>query len=119
MNRIGFESLDPAIDTDVTGPNSTAAKMEDELAVETARTMLIGTLAPDNINGLFADQIADAILSPEHEDYGIVTTAVRAFLNQAIHVDDNADSDRKRFSQEPNVMKQLIEARDSIRPTPQ
>ena len=115
VNRIGFESLDPAVDTDVTGPNSTAAKMEDELAVQAARTMLIGTLAPDNVNGLYADQIADAVLSPEHQDYGIVTTAVRSFLNQAIHVDDNADSDRKRFSREPNVMKQLIEARDSIR----
>ena len=115
VNRIGFESLDPAVDTDVTGPNSTAAKMEDKLAVQAARTILIGTLAPDNVNGLYADKIADAILSPEHQDYGIVTTAVRSFLNQAIHVDDNADSDRKRFSRDPNVMKQLIEARDSIR----
>ena len=115
VNRIGFESLDPAVDTDVTGPNSTAAKMEDELAVQAARTILIGTLAPDNVNGLFADQIADAMLSPEHQDYGIVTTAVRSFLNQAIHIDDNADSDRRRFSREANVMKQLIEARDSIR----
>ena len=90
-------------------------RMDDELAVRTARTVLIGTLAPDNVNGLYADQISDAILSPEHEDYGVVATAVQAFLNRAIHVDDNADSDRKRFSSEPNVMKQLIETRDSIR----
>ena len=89
--------------------------MENELAVQAARTILIGTLAPDNINGLFADQIADAMLSPQHEDYGIIATAVRSVLNQAIHIDDNADSDRKRFSREANVMKQLIEARDSLR----
>ena len=115
INKIRFEALDPAIDTDVTGGNSTAARMDDELAVRAARTVLIGTLAPNNVNGLYAGQIADAILSPEHEDYGVVATAVQAFLNRAIHVDDNADSDRKRFSSEPNVMKQLIETRDSIR----
>ncbi|MYC29661.1 MAG: ATP-binding protein [Chloroflexi bacterium] len=115
VNKIRFEALDPAIDTDVAGPGSTAARMDNPLAIQAARTMLIGTLAPDSVNGLYADQIADAILSPEQEDYGVVASAVQAFLNRAIHVDDNADSDRKRFSNEPNVMKQLIETRDSIR----
>ena len=110
-----FEALDPAIDTDVSGPGSTAARMDNPLAAQAARTMLIGTLAPDTANGLHADQIADTILSPEQEDYGVIASAVQAFLNRAIHVDDNADSDRKRFSSEPNVMKQLIETRDSIR----
>ena len=114
VNKIRFEALDPAIDTDVTGPNCTSARMNNELAAHTARTMLIGTLAPDNANGLYADQIADAILSPEQEDYGVVSTAVQEFLNRAIHVDDNAGSARKRFSSEPNVMKQLLEIRDSI-----
>ena len=76
---------------------------------------MLGTLAPDNVNGLYDDQIADAILSPEHQDYGVVATAVQSFLSRAIHVDDNAGSARKRFSREPNVMKQLIEVRDSIR----
>ena len=115
VNKIGFEALDPAIDTDVSGPGSTAARMDNPLAIQTASTMLVGTLAPDSVNGLYADQIADAILSPEQEDYGVVATAVHAFLSRAIHVDDNADSERKRFSSEPNVMKQLIETRDSIR----
>ena len=115
VNKIGFDSLDPAIDTDVTGPNSTSGKMDNSLAGQAARTVLIGTLAPDNVNGLYADQIADSMLSPEHEDYGVVRTAVQSFLDRAIHVDDNADSDRKRFSREPNVMKQLVEERDAIR----
>ena len=115
INRIGFESLDPAIDTDVIGTNSTAAKMGEEIAVQAAKTVLIGSLAPDNVNGLYDDQIADAILSPEHQDYGVVATGVQSFLGRAIHVDDNAGSARKRFSREPNVMKQLIEVRDSIR----
>ena len=114
VNKIRFESLDPAIDTDVAGPNCTSTRMNNELAAPAARTMLIGTLAPDNVNGLYTDQIADAILSPEHEDYGVVATAVQEFLNRAIHVDDNAGSTRKRFSSEPNVMKQLLEIRDSI-----
>ena len=115
VNRIGFESLDPAIDTDVVGQDSTSAKLEDKLAVQAAKTTLIGTLAPDNVNGLYTDQIADAILSPNHEDYGVVTTAVRTFLDRALHVDDIAESNRKRFSREPNVMKQLVEVRDSLR----
>ena len=115
VNRIGFESLDPAIDTDVIGPNSTSAKLGEEIAGQAAKTVLIGTLAPDNVNGLYDDQIADAILSPDHQDYGVVATGVQSFLSRAIHVDDNAGSARKRFSREPNVMKQLIEVRDSIR----
>ena len=115
VNKIRFEALDPAIDTDVAGPSSTASRMDNPLAVQAARTMLIGTLAPDSVNGIYADQIANAILSPDQEDYGVVASAVQAFLNRAIHVDDNADSDRKRFSSEPNVMKQLIETRDPIR----
>ena len=115
VNRIGFESLDPAIDTDVIGANSTSAKLGEEIAGQAAKTVLIGTLAPDNVNGLYDDQIADAILSPEHQDYGVVATGVQSFLGRAIHVDDNAGSARKRFSREPNVMKQLIEVRDSIR----
>ena len=115
VNRIGFESLDPAIDTDVIGANSTSAKLGEEIAGQAAKTVLIGTLAPDNVNGLYDDQIADAILSPEHQDYGVVATGVQSFLSRAIHVDDNAGSARKRFSREPNVMKQLIEVRDSIR----
>ena len=115
VNRIGFESLDPAIDTDVIGANSTSAKLGEEITAQAAKTVLIGTLAPDNVNGLYDDQIADAILSPDHQDYGVVATGVQSFLSRAIHVDDNAGSARKRFSREPNVMKQLIEVRDSIR----
>ena len=115
VNRIGFESLDPAIDTDVVGQDSTSAKMEDELATQAAMTTLIGTLAPDDVNGLYIDQIADAILSPQHQDYGVVATAVQAFLDRALHMDDNTGSNRKRFSREPNVMKQLVEVRDSLR----
>ena len=115
VNRIGFESLDPAIDTDVVGANSTSAKLNEEIAGQAAKTILIGTLAPDNVNGLYDDQIADAILSPDHQDFGVVATGVQSFLTRAIHVDDNAGSARKRFSREPNVMKQLIEVRDSIR----
>ena len=115
VNRTGFEALDPAIDTDVIGPNSTAAKIGDDLSTRAAKTLLIGTLAPDNVNGLYVDQIADAILSPQQDDFGVVTAAVHTFLTQAIHVDDNAESNRQRFSSEPNVMKQLIETRDSIR----
>ena len=115
VNKIRFEALDAAIDTDVAGPSSTASRMDNPLAIQAARTMLIGTLAPEGVNSLYPDQIADAILSPDQEDYGVVASTVQAFLNRAIHVDDNADSDRKRFSSEPNVMKQLIETRDSIR----
>ena len=115
VNRTGFESLDPAIDTDIAGHDSTSARINGELAVQAAKTMLIGTLAPDNVNGLYSDQIADALMSPVYEDYGVIANTVESFLNRAIHVDDNAESAQKRFSQEPNVMKQLLEAKDSIR----
>lgn len=115
VNRIRFEALDAAIDTDVAGPNSSAVKLQNPLAIQTARTLLMATLAPPNVNGLYPGQIADYILSPRYEDYGIIVNEVEAFLARAIHVDDNADSERKRFSSEPNVMKQLLETRDSIR----
>ena len=36
------------------------------------------------------------------------------FLSRAIYVDDSPDTQRKRFSKDPNVMKELLEARDAI-----
>ena len=114
VNRPGFSELDPAIETDIVGRNSTAEKTGNDLAEPAAVTMLLGTIAPDNSNGLYADQIADALLSPEHDDFGVIANAIEQFLSRAIYVDDSPDTQRKRFSKDANVMKELLEARDAI-----
>ena len=114
VNRIGFAELESAIDTDIVGRDNTAAKTGSDLAEPAAITMLLGTIAPDASNGLYADQIADALLSPEHADYGVIAGAIEEFLNRAIYVDDSPDTQRKRFSKDANVMKELLEAKDSI-----
>ena len=114
VNRPGFSELDPAIDTDIVGQNSTTAKTGNELAERAAVTMLLGTIAPDSTNGLYADEIADAILSPEHGDFGVIANAVNQFLSRAIYVDDSPDTQRKRFSKDANVMKELLEAKDAV-----
>ena len=114
VNRPGFSELDPAIDTDIVGRNNTAEKTGNQLAEPAAVTMLLGTIAPETSNGLYADQIADALLSPEHDDFGVVANAIEQFLSQAIYVDDSPDTQRKRFSKDANVMKELLEARDAI-----
>ena len=113
VNRPGFSELDPAIDTDIVGSNSTAEKTGNDLAEPAAVTMLLGTIAPDNSNGLYADQIADALLAPEHDDFGVIANAIEQFLSRAIYVDDSPDTQRKRFSKDANVMKELLEARDA------
>ena len=66
VNRPGFSELDPAIETDIVGRNSTAEKTGNDLAEAVAVTMLLDTIAPESSHGLYADQIADALLSPEH-----------------------------------------------------
>ena len=114
VNRPGFSELDPAIETDIVGRNSTAEKAGSDLAEPVAVTMLLGTIAPASSNGLYADQIADAIISPEHDDFGVVANAIEQFLSRAIYVDDSPDTQRKRFSKDANVMKELLEARDAI-----
>ncbi len=114
VNRPGFSELDPAIDTDIVGQSSTTAKISNDLAEHAAVTMLLGTIAPDNSNGLYADEIADAILSPEHGDFGVIANAVNQFLSRAIYVDDSPDTQRKRFSKDANVMKELIEAKNAV-----
>ncbi len=114
VNRPGFYELDPAIETDIIGSNSTAEKTGNDLAEPVATTMLLGTIAPDNSNGLYADRIADALLSPEHDDFGVIANAIEQFLDRAIYVDDSPDTQRKRFSKDANVMKELLEARDAI-----
>ena len=114
INRPGFSELDPAIETDIIGRDSTAAKTGSDLAEPAAITMLLGTIAPDASNGLYADQIADALLAPEHDDYGVIASAIEQFLSRAIYVDDSPDTQRKRFSKDANVMKELLEAKDSI-----
>ena len=114
VNKPGFSGLDPAIDTDIVGSNSTAEKSGNDLAEPIGTTMLLGTIAPDNSNGLYADQIADALLSPERDDFGVIANAIDQFLSRAIYVDDSPDTQRKRFSKDANVMKELLEARDGI-----
>ena len=114
VNRLGFSELDPAIDTDIVGNNSTAEKTGNDLAEPAAVTMLLGTIAPENSNGLYADQIADALLSPERDDFGVIANAIEQFLSRAIYVDDSPDTQRKRFSKDANVMKELLEARDGL-----
>ena len=114
VNRPGFSELDPAIETDIVGRNSTAAKTDSDLAEAAAVTMLLGTIAPENSNGLYADQIADALLAPERDDFGVIANAIAQFLSRAIYVDDSPDTQRKRFSKDANVMKELLEARDTI-----
>ena len=114
VNRPGFSELDPAIDTDIVGSNSTAEKTGNDLAEPAAVTMLLGTIAPENSNGLYAEQIADALLSPERDDFGVIANAIEQFLSRAIYVDDSPDTQRKRFSKDANVMKELLEARDAI-----
>ena len=114
VNRPGFSELDPAIDTDIVGSNSTAEKTGNDLAEPAAITMLLGTIAPENSNGLYAEQIADALLSPERDDFGVIANAIEQFLSRAIYVDDSPDTQRKRFSKDANVMKELLEARDAI-----
>ena len=114
VNRPGFSELDPAIETDIVGRNSTAEKTGNDLAEPAAVTMLLGTIAPENSNGLYADQIADALLSPERDDFGVIANAIEQFLSRAIYVDDSPDTQRKRFSKDANVMKELLEARDAI-----
>ena len=89
VNRPGFSQLDPAIETDIVGRNSTAEKTGNDLAEPAAVTMLLGTIAPDNSNGLYADEIADALLSPERDDFGVIANAIEQFLSRAIYVDDS------------------------------
>ena len=114
VNRPGFSELDPAIDTDIVGNNSTAERTGNDLAEPAAVTMLLGTIAPENSNGLYADQIADALLSPERDDFGVIANTIEQFLSRAIYVDDSPDTQRKRFSKDANVMKELLEARDAL-----
>ncbi len=113
VNRPGFSDLDPAIETDIIGQNSTAEKTGNDLAEPAAITMLLGTIAPENSNGLYSDEIVDALLSPEHADSGVIANAVEQFLSQAIYVDDSPDTQRRRFSKDANVMQELLAARDA------
>ena len=115
INRTAFTELDPAIDTDVVGSDATVAKLGIELAQPVANTMLMGTIAPEASSGLYADDIADAILSPDHQDYGLITNAINTFLGKAIYVDDTPSETRlRRFSREANIMKELNEARETL-----
>lgn len=114
ISRIGFQELDPAIEADITGPNNATAKTGDSLARPAAVTTLLGTIAPEPGNGLYFSEIADTLLSPQNDDYGVISNAVASFLQHAIYIDDSPNIQRKRFSKDANVMKELQELRDQI-----
>ena len=114
VNRPGFYALDPAIETDIIGRSSTADKTGNPLAEPAAVTMLLGSIAPENVNGLYSDQLADALLSPADNDLGLIADAIDQFLSRAIYVDDRPETQRRRFTKDANVMKELLEARDAL-----
>lgn len=114
VNRPGFYALDPAIETDIIGRSSTADKTGNPLAEPAAVTMLLGSIAPENVNGLYSDQLADALLAPHTGDLGLIADAIDQFLSRAIYVDDSPETQRRRFTKDANVMKELLEARDAL-----
>ena len=118
VNKPRFESLDAAIEADITGSQgkaSTVERLGDNLAGQVAITMLVASIAPDSVNGLYADEIADAILSPVQADYNLISQGVNGFLNSAIHVDgDTSTNQRRRFSRDPNILKEINDRRDAL-----
>lgn len=118
VNKPRYESLDAAIEADITGSQGKASTVErtgDALARHVAITMLVASIAPDSVNGLYADEIADAILSPAQADYNLISLAVNGFLSRAIHVDgDTSTNQRRKFSRDPNILKEINDRREAL-----
>ena len=113
VDRQDFNHLDPAIDTDIVGEQSTAAKTS-SMATKAAVTMLVSSIAPLNVNGMFDDEIAESLMTPEFNDFGVCKNNLLQFLKKGIYVDDDQSTQRRRFSQEANVMKEMLEGKARI-----
>ncbi len=108
------EQIAPAITTDITGEQSTAARIGTDLARWAGNIILLGSLAPESVSGIDDTKIAASILSPRNADPAVISAAVSEYTQKALFLDETPARRGHRFTQQPNVRRMVHERKERI-----
>ena len=108
------EQIAPAITTDITGEQSTAARIGTDLARWAGNIILLGSLAPESVSGIDDATIAASILSPRRDDPAVIAAAVSEYTQKALFLDETPTRRGHRFTQQPNVRRMVHERKERI-----
>ena len=106
-----YESLSPAVTTDVVGERSVAGRIGTELARRVANTILLASLAPDNVNGIDENGTVSAVLSPDQPDPAVARAAFAEYKSRALFLDERPSRRGERFTIQPNVRRMVNQYR--------
>ena len=106
-----YEGIAPAITTDVIGERSVAGRIGTEIAGRIANTILLASLAPENVNGIDEARTVSAILSPDRSDPAVARAAFAEYSARALFLDEHPSRRGERFTRQPNVRRMVNDRR--------
>ena len=117
--RIERGEFESAIVADITGPESTANRIDETRPTRPARRLaraaLLASLAPiSSARGITPSELTRAVITPFDEDPSVVVNAVTEFRNNALYVNDDPSVTSVQFTTVPNLNRMLLERRNSI-----
>ena len=117
--RIDRGEFESAIEADVTGPDSTAARIDKTRPTRPARRLawaaLLASLAPiGSARGATPGELVRAVITPFDEDPSVVANAITEFRNSALYVNDDPGVTGIQFTTVPNLNRMLLERRNSL-----
>ena len=117
--RIERGEFESAIVADITGPESTATRIDETRptrpACRLARAALLASLAPiSSARGITPSELTRAVITPLDEDPSVVANAITEFRNSALYVNDDPGVTSIQFTTVPNLNRLLLERRNSL-----
>ena len=117
--RIERGEFESAIVADITGPESTATRIDGTRPTRPARRLaraaLLASLAPiSSARGISPSELTRAVITPFDEDPSVVANAITEFRNNALYVNDDPGVTSIQFTTVPNLNRLLLERRNSV-----
>ena len=117
--RIERGEFESAIVADITGPESTATRIDETRPTRPtrrlARAALLASLAPiSSARGISPSELTRAVITPFDEDPSVVANAITEFRNSALYVNDDPGVASIQFTTVPNLNRMLLERRNSV-----
>ena len=117
--RIERGEFESAIVADVTGPDSTAARIDETRPTQPARRLaraaLLASLSPiGSARGATPGELVRAVITPFDEDPSVVANAITEFRASALYVNDDPGVIGIQFTTVPNLNRMLLERRNSL-----
>ena len=117
--RIDRGEFESAIVADVTGPESTATRIDKTRPTRPARRLaraaLLASLSPiGSARGATLGELVRAVITPFDEDPSVVANALTEFRSSALYVNDDPGVTGIQFTTVPNLNRMLLERRNSL-----